>query len=429
MHAVIFANRERGNALYERTPNFPDGAAELIYQYCIKQEPSELVPDHTPAFSYQPLGGSYLLSVIYRMRGGNNQELRGHVICVNFLMDGPEADHFFRLPFPQAMKAVEKTATELLQSRYEVIPLGHCGSFMQMREEDAPPCRGETPLAVLMMGASYCMERTVTRQVYLQSGRPAIDELNNLLRVLPPPLRKRLSFHTGCVSAGECWGPGICYCLENHLGTIVASDFANGPATTKYWYFADGSGRDGRIDTRNRTMLNRLIQIPERIPLYELLRNAVTDWDTYRELSLLLESDRPKLEEVLDQLPEEAVLDVIYSSEASDLQLAQIAKAARKDSALRRAAKSLRGKAEGSERRISLGDMLRRAKALLHQYREWILLLVCILVCAWCYPAIADCVGADLIRVGLFLAGTVGIGFFLRGIAAKDGKSRDDKKA
>lgn len=422
MHAVIYANREAGNTLYERTSDFPAAAAKPVYEFCVRQDTSSSVPHYTAVFAYQPLGGNYLLTVIYRMKRGNDKELRGHVICVNFLMNEREADHFFRLPFPQTMEQVEKTARKLLEERYDVIPIDLCKEFLQRRPEEASLCRSDTPLAALMMGASYCLERKLSKQLYLQSGRPAVEELSNLLRILPPPLRKELRFHTGCVSAAECWNLGICYCWEKQLEAILASDFSKGPDTTKFWYFADGSNREGRIDIRNRTLVNRLIQLHERIPMYDLLRNAVTDWDTYRELSLLLAEDRTDLEEVLRLLPEADLVNILRY--ANEQEVKQIAKAAPKGSAVRKAARTLGGKTK----RQSSSDRFRRALDGVRKHGCWIGLMACLVVSVWTCSAFLEGAGNDLNRKGLCIAGIFGTGFFLGAILEQSRQQRNKGK-
>lgn len=430
IHAVIFANRKHGNQLYDRTPNFPADAAAKIYELCISQSIPDALNDASPVLRYQPLDSHFLLSVIHRMPRGNAFEARAHVICVNFLMDAAEADRFFRIPFLQAADAVKDTAQKLLELQTDVLPRSTCGEFLRLSPAEAMPCRGKTPLAILMMGACHSLERKRTKQLYLQSGCSAEEELNNLLRVLPPPLRKQLSFHTGCVSARECRNLGICYCHERFLRNIVASDFEGGPRAAKYWYFADESGQESKLDEQNRTLVNRLIQIPERLPLYDLLRDAITDWDVYRELSLLV-SDHPKLEMVLQQLPEEEVLRVIRSGSADELQLVQLAKAAGAGSAIRKAAKAARSStpqtAPQSAPRASVTGLLRSTKRLLHQNRQRIMLLLSLSVAVLNYGAVSNGIGDELVRELLCFAGIACSGFFIRSLWTPETQPDPDK--
>ena len=437
IHAVIFANREQGNQLYERTQDFPGGAADRIREICLRHGVPDSLGNTDPVLRYQPLDGRFLLTVIFRMPAGSavyDQESRAHVVCVNFLMDAPEADRFFRIPFHQVAPAVVQTSRELLEFQGRTISRNVCGSFLRLAAEDAMPCRGKTPLAILMMGACHSLEIRQTKQLYLQSSHPAAEELHNLLRILPPPLRKQLSFHTGCVSAAECQELGVCYCHDGTLSGILASDFKGGSRTTKYWYFADGSNQGSRIDDQNRMFVNRLIQIPEAIPMYDLLRDAVTDWDTYRELSLLV-SGRPKLAQVLELLPEENVLRIIRSGKAGELQLAQLAKAAGAGSPIRKAAKAARkGAAVNPDSRrndshISAANVFHSVKRLLQQNRGRLMLILCLLDAVLNYPAVANGTGDDLVREILCFAGFIGTGFFMSAILPSTGTTDPDGEA
>ena len=339
IHAIVFANRERGNQLYERTPEFPDDAASDILELCNSLRTSGSVCETAPVLRYQPLGKYYLLSVIQRMKLGGGAEIRAHAICVSFLMDGRAAERFFRIPFPIAAQAATETAQKLLTYRNTFLPREICGRLLQPQAENTPLLLSETPLPILMAGASYALDPQLTKQLFLQSSRPAVDELHNLLLVLPPPLRKEISFHTGCISAGECQNLGICYCQEGTLKNMLASDFAGGPPTTKFWYSSVPDARINKVDDQVQALTNRLLQIPKRIPLYRLLRDAVTDWTVYRELSLLMPGP-VSLKDVLVRLPEASVIQIIQSGRATEEQLVSLKQASRIGSPIRKAAKA-----------------------------------------------------------------------------------------
>lgn len=406
IHAIVFTNRERGNQLYERTANFPADAAEEILKQCNNLTAPSSVQETAPVLCYRPLGKRYLLSVILRLLG-SDYEKRAHTACVSFLMEAWDADRFFHTPLPTASAVVIDAAKQLLGIRNTPLPQNICDSILQLPTANLSPQYSDTPLAVLLTGAAYSFSDKLTHQVYIQTDASPLDELHNLIRFLPPPLRKYLRFHTGCISARECREIGICYCHNGRLNSILTSGFEGGPHTTKFWHFSESYRQSSNYDNQYRTLIQRLMKISGQIPLYPLLQYAITTWDAYREMSLLVDN-APMLEDVLQCLPEEAVLRIIRCGIAKDWELEQLCQASRRRSPIYRAAHAaLKAARTPSE------PLLTRVIRKLKQMAPGLLTLLCLVTSVLTFSYVSNGIGGEWVPEALCIAGIFGAGFFL----------------
>lgn len=415
IQAIVFANRSRYQ-LYERTRGFDAGYAQEIHDICNRLAESSSSTDTQSALRYAPLREKYLLSVIFRVKQGNGMERRTHVVCVSFLMDGTDADRFFRIPFHAAAACAVSTAEKLLGYQDQDLPEQVCRELLQVSDADPAPMRSETPLPVLLTGAAYSMERKLSKQLYLQTNSAPNAELHNLIRFLPPLLRKKLRFHTGCISAAECGDLTLCYCAGDSLGGIVGSDFQGGGKTAKYWYFAPYYCRTNRLDDDYQAMVRRLVLIPERIPLYGVVRNAIPDWDTYMELSLMVK-EHPTLRKVLELLPDDTLAEVVRYAGLQEDQLRQLYRAARRGSAVRAAVKDAVSGSPGCS-----GDgFVSNIFGFFREKREWILSFAAMLLLT--FGGVLFGGENGLLPKVICIASAFAAGYFLRGALAGEEKN------
>ena len=326
IHAIHFANRG-GFDLFESTKGFPEEFKEEIRTICNKLVGSK--EEHGPALRYMPLKNRYLLTVIFRVHGGNGDEARSHVTAVNFLMDDSDADAFFELPFRTTANNAISVARELEGVREEPWPDNLRKRLLQKIEDPSTEYRSETPLSTLLIGVGYGMAKTVGKQLFLQTREDPITELHNLIRFLPPRLCRDLRFHTDCLNASETSGITICY--SSRLDDLLSGDFRNGPDKMKrYWYFSPSFEKKSNVDEEIEVITQRMVALPQRIPLYEvLLKRCITSWESYQALSSLLgEPLEPTLKNILQVLPDQELSRVIPDAPLSVQNLQALKKAA-----------------------------------------------------------------------------------------------------
>ena len=300
IQAIIYANRGRFY-LFERTPGFPDAFTEDIYRICGSFTSGD--GSCTTALRYQPLRDHYLLSVIFRLPNGNADERRPHSMAVNFLMDRQDADDFFAAPFTDAAHRAIQAADKLLSFRDQPLPTDVCQSLISADQTATHGQASDIPLPLLLTGMSYGMYANISLQLFLQTAHSPVAALHNLIHFLPPKLRRELRFHTDCLAAAE--SHDITICFSSILEKLVASNFSMGASTSKYWYYGSSQGHASYLNYDTDPLMYRLLELPVKLPLYELLKPAITDWTVYRELSLLMKQDSPTLKDVLAVLPDD----------------------------------------------------------------------------------------------------------------------------
>jgi hypothetical protein len=189
---------------------------------------------------------------------------------------------------------------------------------------------------------------------------------------------------------------------------MLALGFPGGPLTTKFWYRSESEQLANKMDDQYWNMVLRLLQVPAKIPLYHLLRDAITDWTVYRELSLLVTGE-PSLKEVLRLLPEKEVIRIIDSGSATDEQLADLKKATQSGSPI--------GKAVRSRCREQESHSKERKQSKDHRHRKqkwyWLPVCCCTLAVVLNFSAVLNGIGNDPIRELVLVAAMFCFGFFL----------------
>lgn len=316
IHAIIFANRG-GFDFWGSTVNFPASFKDPIEQIC-----SALVVGDTPcepALRYTPLNGCYLLTVIFRLLNGNEEEHRKHTVAVNFLMDPSDADSFFDVPFTVAARHAIQTADTLRACRNNPLPAEVCSALIPSAPQSSQTPAGDVSLP-LLTGVYHFIPGKQNAGVFIQSAQPAAEALEALIGFLPPPLRKQLSFHTDSRSPSESREIAIC-CTR---GSACAP-----PAGSKSFFGFDSS-HCAFFDSEEQIATERMKKLPDELPLYPYLKHSITTWDQYFKLCLLLkEPQKPLLKEALKILPDKDVLRAITKNPPSEEVLSQLMEAAR----------------------------------------------------------------------------------------------------
>ena len=189
---------------------------------------------------------------------------------------------------------------------------------------------------------------------------------------------------------------------------MLASGFPGGPLTTKFWYSSEREQLENKMDEHYRNMAIRLTQIPAKIPLYHVLRDAITDWTVYRELSLLVTGE-PSLKDVLRLLPEKEVIRIIDSGSATDEQLADLKKASQSGSLVGKALRARYRDQKSQQKEREYGKDRRHRK----QKRYWLLVCCCTLAVVLNFSAVLNGIGNDRVQELVLVASMFGFGFFL----------------
>lgn len=308
IYAIVFANRaERGYAFYEHSKDFPPEYLESIAQISNCMSGTQKYAASFPAVRYAPLQDRYLLTLILRRPNGSADQTRSHCICVHFLLDAGDADAFFSVPVDIGLQRAAGLMNSILADRQ--IP-----SSDELCETLLSPAEGLRsmhflPRSVLLLGAIFSQTQPPTRQLFVAANTSSVQELDYLLSMLPPTLRKDLSFHTDIATAQESRGIALNFCTGKTLLDLVNSGFPGSQNTDKFWHnFSDSEladSPDTRLLHQCQTLLDR-----EDIPMYHKLYLAVDTWETYWNFLNASLSPTP-LESALAVLPEQNLIRLI----------------------------------------------------------------------------------------------------------------------
>lgn len=337
IHTIIYANRNGGYNFFERSDGFPPEFEEPIRS--ISGYADSQAPDlgSQAAIRYAPLMDRFLLSVIFRIVGGNADHNRAHTIIVHFLMEQQEANRFFSLPFCTGAENAIQTARDLLeQYRDTCLPAQLDSLFLPPSVDAPPPADMEAPAGTVLSGALYCARTPASSQLFLQYRNSPYGDLQNLLKSLPYYLRKRISFHTCVLSASESQGTCINFCPPPRLEVIASGSFDGSAPTNKYCWYPDESGIPAQPDREAIRTAAKLSALPEKLPLMRYLQYTIWSWEDYLALSDLARSSRP-LEDALEIIPQDRLLSLLrQENKLTPAELKQLGSGARRGSELDR---------------------------------------------------------------------------------------------
>lgn len=317
-YAIIYANRDRGYGCYERSRGFPEKYEHMVDRISGFIGQSANTESERVDLRYSPLEDSYLLSVIFRVRNGNADECRPHNIIVHFLMDAETADEFFQMPFSAAADNAKKLAAAMLeQCSGKELPEGLDRYLLSGSGVALKTVKRKIYPAVALAGALYSRGKSPFCQLFAELTSDPIAEVQALLQDLPPRLRKLISFHTGVLSPGESRGVTLCISPAPKLRNMISNDFEGAERSNKYYCFPENANDGSNLDQRAVTKAGLLVKLPDRIPLYGLLQEAIWTWDEYFRLIEAFKQKNP-LSAALGILPDERVAALLDDGGALD---------------------------------------------------------------------------------------------------------------
>lgn len=234
IHAIIYANRDRGYDLYDRSPGFPEQDLPAVRRASELMCSARPVREDRARIRFCPTdGGRYLLTTCISQPEGNKGESRGHHTGVTFLMNASDADRLLEEP-ERALDAARARMEALLEgserpARMKAEDFLEAGSGP---EKVSVP--GEALQRALLMAAWYAAAPGKQGQVMIVSGQDEESPdacLGWLCRILPPDLRRLLTFHTGILTAAEGSGTVLKFADPASFSSMKARDFEGGDRT------------------------------------------------------------------------------------------------------------------------------------------------------------------------------------------------------
>ena len=348
IHAIVYAKQNGVLDFYQATPQFPRELLPQIRQVCDRVGAGHESDRLEYALRYAPLRDYGMLQVMIRNQGNEIDERRVHWNVVTYLLEEMDAFRFFQVPFRTAQYNALALSSALLRSpRGFPLPRDLGLRLLAQTGGADPEDKGGIPVQVLLQGAFYGKGALKNDRLFIQSTDPAL-ELERMLQVLPPYLRRDISFHTGISSPEDTRGVSICCCTPPMLERLVASGFNGCEAGNIFFHYAGESGQKNRPDTRWEKEMRTLVQQWEHVVRFDILQYAVRDWRSYLELGRI-RSGKSALREVLSILKDEDLeraLEIARERELEPLtqwELKQFLAAARGKPESKRKLKLLRG--------------------------------------------------------------------------------------
>lgn len=240
IYEIIYANRERGYDLYDRSPGFPTECLSEIRTVCGRLCGQGSWDTSGRHFAFLPLSGDMcLLAVIIRQPKGNAGEKRAHSMVLNLVTDRQDAAYLLgrsRALFSAMENAAEKdlSAPGSLLPVYET-PEDLLALSGMIREASRVP-NGSLQKALLMSLFYAGGGRPGQVMISLRDPAGAEECLNWLLPMVPEEIRTRLSFHTGIQTASEGIGCILKFCSEKDYARMQSTGFDGGErAVLSHW--------------------------------------------------------------------------------------------------------------------------------------------------------------------------------------------------
>ena len=322
MEYILYYNHpERGYGFHDSSADFPVKHRQKVWEVC--NNTSEPVPGVAAvALRGEPMSDCYLLSVIFRQPEGNGVQNRGVNTIVSYLLPFQEADESFLKPM-QMLRKAESLAVEYLQEQNIPIDEG-----LMSLDAKTSHVIGD---AQLLNAAAYSGSRK--KQAYFALQSSALPEVAAMLNLLPPKLRKSISFHTGVQSARESVDIYANFGSRRMIEGLGRSGFDGGQGDTdKYLYVFD---EDGSCESSGSDMIgiqnsHRLLNAMKNIPCPNVFCPLLLDdIETWEEMDQLLQLDcDDALSMALELAPRDQLLSVLQDSNVPKAELQMILQAA-----------------------------------------------------------------------------------------------------
>lgn len=262
--------------------------------------------DTTEAFAFRMsnLNGYTYLSVIHRIPGkleSDGSVRRAHNRVVTFVIDGSDADRFFRPRF-------SRTVRMLMEAAHEHVP----PVLLDVRQPS-------DELAALTTGAiSYHGKRS---QLFVEAPMDiSLGLMDAVWEVIPYKLRKQLCFFIGLNSGIEACGSTLCFHVP---GTNIKASEAG--KTDKYFAIHSKSGycSVATMDSKLEELGWKTIILWEKLLCTQLFKESISIFEELYAIVELADKDydRILLARSLETVDTKSLCDALWNSRLKDHEL------------------------------------------------------------------------------------------------------------
>ena len=286
IHAIVYAKQHGVLDFHQSTPGFPREYLSQIHPVCQRAGAGFVLGQREYALRYAPLGDLGMLHVMVCNHGNEKDEQRLHWNVVTYLLDQWAAFHFFLLPFRVAQRnALELTRNLLQAPRSQDLPANLERQLLASPNVTYPAGQRQIPDQVLLRAAFYGRGELKNDRLFIQVPGDPTWELERMFDAVPPFLRWQISFHTGVYAPEDSHGVSICCCPPPVLERLEFNGFNGCESSNIFYHYPQNIGNRNRIDNRSAHEMDALLGLRDLLPRYDILKFAITDWDTFQKLA------------------------------------------------------------------------------------------------------------------------------------------------
>ncbi|MEE0945823.1 MAG: hypothetical protein U0M42_03205 [Acutalibacteraceae bacterium] len=223
MNYIVYSSGEKGYAFYEESENFPKNAKAQLETLFTK---TALLEGENDSFSlcvrFAPMCDSFAFCVLFK-GVVSNTEHRGHTAVVSWLLDSNQADLLLGDNRATQFNTLISTSKNILAKAGYV--LDECEADFSATEKEATKDKILALYSSLILSEEAQTENgyNLQNQVFMgvnEKEEGYFSTLFTFLGMLPPKMRKKLSFYLGARLACESYGVALTVFDDDKLSFI-----------------------------------------------------------------------------------------------------------------------------------------------------------------------------------------------------------------
>ncbi len=221
---IIYSGGANGYKLYAAHPDFPEEYREQVEALYVRQRIATGADALLHCYRFAPLKDRYIFSVIYKGCVCEG-ERRPFFATVNWLFTAQEADEFLGRNVQTGFARLAQQSDEILLANGYTFPKTQpiVSDYRESITVNAQ--KALLTAAYNAMRASTDEDKTLSAQVFLgcAQGESLFSPIFWLLNVIPPRMRRHISFHIGAVSAEETQGVSVAVTYDEMFAKMSAT--------------------------------------------------------------------------------------------------------------------------------------------------------------------------------------------------------------